>query len=59
VLATLDRVAFASIHVWTMRDTPQSRRFYVKCGFAETGATRERDFGDGRPLPQVEYERAI
>lgn len=60
VAATIDRVAgFPAIHVWTMRDTPQSRRFYVKCGFVETGAIRDRDFGDGRPLQQVEYERAV
>jgi GNAT superfamily N-acetyltransferase len=44
------------VHLWTLRDTPQSRRFYIKCGFTETGATQTRDFGDGNPLPQVEYE---
>lgn len=47
------------VHLWTLRDTPQSRRFYRKCGFTETGATRTRDFGDGNPLPQVEYEKRI
>ena len=47
------------VHLWTLRDTPQSRRFYLKCGFTETGATRTRDFGDGNPLPQVEYEKRI
>lgn len=26
---------------------------------AETGATTTRDFGDGNPLPQVEYERDL
>jgi RimJ/RimL family protein N-acetyltransferase len=49
---------FARVHLWTLRDTPQSRRFYAKCGFAETGSTRPHDFGDGQPLEQVEYERA-
>jgi hypothetical protein len=44
------------VNLWTLRDTPQSRRFYLKTGFADTGATRQRDFGNGR-LPQVEYER--
>ena len=56
--ATLDQLnadGFEQVHLWTLRDTPQSRRFYAKCGFAETGATRTRDFGDGNPLPQVEY----
>jgi L-amino acid N-acyltransferase YncA len=49
---------FSHAHLWTLRDTPQSRRFYTKCGFTETGATGSRDFGDGNPLPQVEYARA-
>jgi GNAT superfamily N-acetyltransferase len=49
---------FDRVHLWTLRDTPQSRRFYLKAGFTETGATRGRDFGDGEPLAQVEYERA-
>lgn len=49
---------FARTHLWTLRDTPQSRRFYTKCGFTESGAARPFDFGDGKPLTQVEYERA-
>ncbi|MFI1645820.1 GNAT family N-acetyltransferase [Streptomyces avidinii] len=48
---------FARAHLWTLRDTPQSRRFYTKCGFTETGSARPYDFGDGKPLTQVEYER--
>ncbi|MFJ8208316.1 GNAT family N-acetyltransferase [Streptomyces sp. NPDC096033] len=57
---TLERLGtdgFTTAHLWTLRDTPQSRRFYAKSGFAETGASRPCDFGDGRPLEQVEYER--
>lgn len=49
---------FAHVHLWTLRDTRRSRRFYVKSGFAETGAVRTHDFGDGHPLDQVEYQRA-
>ncbi|MEU8999631.1 GNAT family N-acetyltransferase [Streptomyces caniferus] len=49
---------FARVHLWTLRDTPRSRRFYSKCGFTETGTERAFDFGDGNPLDQVEYERA-
>ena len=49
---------FARIHLWTLRDTARSRRFYAKCGFSESGAVRAHDFGDGNPLEQVEYERA-
>jgi len=57
---TLERLrdnGFDRVHLWTPRDTPRSRRFYTKCGFTETGATTTRDFGDGNPLAQVEYER--
>ncbi len=57
-LEHLRDTGFARAHLWTLRDTPQSRRFYSKCGFTETGATTTRDFGDGNPLAQVEYERA-
>ncbi|MFC1419157.1 GNAT family N-acetyltransferase [Streptacidiphilus cavernicola] len=57
---TLNRLGedgFHRAHLWTLRDTPQSRRFYVKSGFTESGACRVLDFGDGRPLDQVEYQR--
>ncbi|MFD7157246.1 GNAT family N-acetyltransferase [Kribbella sp. NPDC059898] len=54
--STLQHLDTDRVHLWTLRDTPQSRRFYTKCGFTETGATQTRDFGDGNPLPQVEYE---
>ena len=56
-LARLRADGYERVHLWTLRDTPQSRRFYLKCGFTETGATQLRDFGD-HPLPQVEYERS-
>lgn len=49
---------FTQVHLWTLRDTPQSRRFYAKCGFTERDTTGTHDFGDGNPLEQVEYERA-
>ena len=57
--ATLRELRADCVHLWTLRDTPQSRRFYTKCGFTETGAVQTRDFGDGNPLPQVEYELVI
>ncbi|MGW8375027.1 GNAT family N-acetyltransferase [Streptomyces sp. ODS28] len=56
-LAHLRNDGFPQVHLWTLRDTPQSRRFYVKCGFTECGNSRTFDFGDGNPLAQVEYER--
>ncbi|MFG2873542.1 GNAT family N-acetyltransferase [Streptomyces sp. NPDC048337] len=48
---------FAGAHLWTLRDTPRSRSFYAKAGFAECGTARAHDFGDGHPLEQVEYEQ--
>jgi len=57
--ASLQRIhneGVRSIHLWTLRDTPQSRRFYAKNGFTESGAVRSHDFGDGRPIEQIEYE---
>ncbi|WP_171164939.1 GNAT family N-acetyltransferase [Streptomyces sp. I05A-00742] len=57
-LHRLRAAGFARVHLWTLRDTPRSRRFYVKSGFTERGTTRTHDFGDGNPLAQVEYERA-
>jgi GNAT superfamily N-acetyltransferase len=57
-LQTMRDNGFTGAHLWTLRDTPQSRRFYLKCGFTESGATCTRDFGDGNPLAQIEYEQA-
>ncbi|MFJ5090171.1 GNAT family N-acetyltransferase [Streptomyces sp. NPDC088674] len=57
---TLDHLRAAGhtrVHLWTLRGTPRSRRFYEKSGYAPTGAERPYDFGDGRPLAQVEYAR--
>ncbi|MFI0741963.1 GNAT family N-acetyltransferase [Streptomyces sp. NPDC021100] len=59
--ATLHRLradGHTRVHLWTVRDTPRARRFYAKCGFTESGATRVVDYGDGTPIAQVEYERA-
>ncbi|MFJ5808418.1 GNAT family N-acetyltransferase [Streptomyces sp. NPDC093093] len=50
---------YAGVHLWTLRDTPQSRRFYVKCGFAECGTARAFDLGEGNLLEQVEYARPL
>jgi RimJ/RimL family protein N-acetyltransferase len=57
-LRRLRERGYAQVHLWTLRDTPQSRRFYTKSGFAETGAVTTHEFGDGNPLDQVEYQRA-
>jgi GNAT superfamily N-acetyltransferase len=55
-LQRLQADGFDGVHLWTLRDTAQSRRFYTKSGFTETGGTTTRDFGDGQPIAQVEYE---
>ncbi|MBN6058298.1 GNAT family N-acetyltransferase [Nonomuraea sp. RK-328] len=60
--AVLDRVrdaGYGDVHLWTLRDSVQARRFYAKNGFAETGRTHDHDFGDGPPLALVELERAV
>ncbi|MFC4014046.1 GNAT family N-acetyltransferase [Nonomuraea purpurea] len=60
--ASLNRIredGFGRVHLWTLRDTPQSRRFYAKSGFIESGLVRGHDFGDGEPIDQVEYECAL
>lgn len=45
------------VRLWTLSGANRARRFYHRFGFEETGATRERDFGDGRPVLEVEYLR--
>ncbi|MEV1177389.1 GNAT family N-acetyltransferase [Nonomuraea sp. NPDC049784] len=55
-LDTIREKGFKRVHLWTLRDTSQSRRFYAKSGFTESGAVRAHDFGDGNPFEQVEYE---
>ncbi|GIH28613.1 hypothetical protein Aph01nite_69230 [Acrocarpospora phusangensis] len=60
--ATLARLlddGFGQVSLWTLRDTAQSRRFYAKNGFIESGRTQGHDFGDGHPVEQVEYERSL
>ncbi|MFE1805889.1 GNAT family N-acetyltransferase [Streptomyces sp. NPDC059533] len=57
-LRHLGETGFTRVHLWTLRDTPRSRRFYTKCGFSESGRERAFDFGDGNPLTQIEYEQS-
>ncbi|GAA1017964.1 hypothetical protein Aple_069580 [Acrocarpospora pleiomorpha] len=51
-LGRLREDGFGGVRLWTLRDTPQSRRFYAKSGFTESGVVR----GHGNPIEQVEYE---
>ena len=50
---------YVAVHLWTLKSTAQSRRFYTKCGFTESGAERTYDFGDGQLRDQLEYHRAV
>lgn len=56
-LRLLREDGYARVHLWTLRDTPQSRRFYAKSGFTECGTERAFDLGEGHFLDQVEYAR--
>jgi RimJ/RimL family protein N-acetyltransferase len=58
-LHNLHNSRYAEVHLWTLRGTAQSRRFYTKCGFTESGAERTHDFGDGHLFDQLEYLRSV
>ncbi|NRQ38049.1 GNAT family N-acetyltransferase [Nonomuraea sp. NN258] len=58
----LDRVrdaGYDDVHLWTLRDSAQARRFYAKNGFTETGRTHDHTFEEGPPLALIELERAV
>ncbi|WP_424184788.1 GNAT family N-acetyltransferase [Actinokineospora sp. G85] len=60
--ALLDGVAdavadYRRVRLWTMAGANRARRFYTREGFTETGLSREHDFGDGRPVLELEYAR--
>lgn len=48
---------FRRVRLWTMAGANRARHFYTSFGFAETGHRREHDFGDGRPVLEIEYLR--
>jgi ribosomal protein S18 acetylase RimI-like enzyme len=48
---------FRRVRLWTMTGANRARHFYTSFGFEETGRRREHDFGDGRPVLEVEYAR--
>jgi RimJ/RimL family protein N-acetyltransferase len=49
---------FRRVRAWTVAGANRARHFYESFGFSTTGRHRERDFGDGRPVLEVEYLRA-
>lgn len=50
---------YRKVRLWTLAGANRARNFYLRCGFDESGALRERDYGDGRPVLEVEYVRAV
>ncbi|PRX91833.1 GNAT family N-acetyltransferase [Allonocardiopsis opalescens] len=58
-LARLTAAGHPLAQLWTMRDTPQSHRFYTKHGFTASGRARERDFGGGAVQTEVEFLLAL
>ncbi len=48
---------YPAVRLWTLAGANRARRFYTRFGFEETGASRERDFGDGLPVLELEYVR--
>jgi ribosomal protein S18 acetylase RimI-like enzyme len=53
----LREARFRRVRLWTMAGANRARHFYESFGFTESGRTREVDFGDGRPVLEVEYVR--
>jgi RimJ/RimL family protein N-acetyltransferase len=47
------------VRAWTLSGANRARHFYRKAGFRESGRYRERDYGDGRPVMELEYVRSI
>jgi RimJ/RimL family protein N-acetyltransferase len=48
---------FRNVRLWTMAGANRARHFYASFGFEESGRRRERDFGDGRPVLEIEYSK--
>ena len=46
---------FEQIVLWTLAGAGRARGFYDHNGWALTGRTSQRDFGDGRPIEVIEY----
>jgi GNAT superfamily N-acetyltransferase len=49
---------YSAVRLWTLAGANRARCFYERFGFQETGMTRERDFGDGLPVLEIEYVRS-
>lgn len=51
--------SFGNVCLWTLEGAARARRFYGKAGFRGTGNARVHDFGGGRQLREVEYQRSL
>jgi GNAT superfamily N-acetyltransferase len=63
VCARLSR-DYDAVMLWTMRDTPQSNRFYEKTGFSptgvrQTGTVTNWETGEPRQAEQVQYAKVL
>lgn len=58
-LDVLHDAGYRQVRLWTLAGANRARRFYTRVGFEESGTTRERDFGDRRPVLEVEYVRPL
>ncbi|MEU1387561.1 MULTISPECIES: GNAT family N-acetyltransferase [unclassified Nonomuraea] len=59
VLDAARDAGYDDVHLWTIRDSAQARRFYAKNGFTETGRTHDHEFEEGPALALIELERAL
>ena len=50
---------FAQAMLWVLQDNPRARAFYAKAGFADTGRSRLRDFGEAGTATEVEMARPL
>lgn len=48
---------YPRVRLWTVAGANRALRFYTGFGFTETGQSRARDHGDGRPVLELEYAR--
>jgi RimJ/RimL family protein N-acetyltransferase len=59
VLETLADSRHRDVRAWTLSGANRARHFYRKAGFRESGRYREQDYGDRRPVMELEYVRSI
>lgn len=51
----LREARYSRVRLWTMSGANRARHFYESYGFQKGGRTRECDYGDGRPVLELEY----